>query len=490
MRRLVIPLVLIVIAAGCTAPGADVAPADVIDEDPNVTVVARPAASADGDGAAVPAPDVGASPAVVLPPPARLPFGEPVELPLLDGFGGGEPNIAALPDGTLFATSPTGAAPPNALEGGGYLWRSTDGGATWDMLRGPDCPAACAFCSCDSDVVASEDGWVYYTDWWIAGFAGPGNYLVERSSDGGETWEATPITTREALLSLVDRQWLVAGADGFVGLFYSYRLFNAGLPLSDLQSGVHAVFSMDHGATWGQPVVVLAGGAWQIAHPQMMPDGSIVMPYGLVPDANEFWRDPSVVMLAVSTDQGLTWEHREVAKAPEGFDNLWAVQAAVDARGAVHVAWSARVDDDHMATYVATSRDAGVTWTAPLALRSNGGNFLPWAATFGNDTVAVGWYGGDATGDPAGSKSDALWFAFVAQSTDGGETFVVQRVSDDPVKEGDLCPRGAACEGDRELLDYVSMVYDAQGNLHYAFARSEDDVAHTLVATALTGASA
>ncbi|HVM45407.1 MAG TPA: sialidase family protein, partial [Candidatus Thermoplasmatota archaeon] len=193
---------------------------------------------------------------------------------------------------------------------------------------------------------------------------------------------------------------------------------------------------------------------------------------------------PSSVMLAVSTDGGATWEHREVAEAPEGFDNLWAVQADVDASGAIHVAWAARVDDERMATYVATSRDLGRTWTTPLALRDAGLNFLPWVAAFGDSTVAVGWYGGDATGEPDKAPADALWYAYVAQSTDGGASFVVQRVSDTPVKKGELCPKGGACRGDRELLDYVSLAYDANGDLHYAYAVSEKDVARTLVATA------
>jgi hypothetical protein len=136
-----------------------------------------------------------------------------------------------------------------------------------------------------------------------------------------------------------------------------------------------------------------------------------------------------------------------------------------------------------MATYVATSRDVGQTWTAPLALRAAGLNFLPWIATRGNNTVAVGWYGGDATGDALKAEGD--WFAYVAQSVDGGNTFAVQKVDDEPVKTGKLCPKGAACGSDRELLDYVSLTYAPDGALHYAYARSHDGVAQTLVSTAL-----
>lgn len=472
-------LLVLAILAGCTSPAADVAPAqDDGPLDEGVEVVSRTNASAPAPTVA--SPGTAPSQPVVLPPPRRVPFGLPVELPLVGAIGAGEPNIAALPDGALFVTSPTGLqAKPNALEGAAYLWRSTDGGATWDTLRAPDPgPAGVGpFCSCDADVVSSPDGTVYFSDWW------DGNYMMEASADGGETWTSNPFLTREATPFVrVDRQWLVAGEGGFVGLFYSYfaQLVDVpGAPLSELASGVHAVFSTDGGASFGQPLVVVDHGV-QIAHPRMLPDGTLVMPYGDMPGS---WRDAGAVMLAVSKDQGASWEHVQVAEVPEGFDNLWAVQGDVDATGAVHVGWAARVDDDVMATYLSTSRDLGQTWTAPLALRAEGLNFLPWVAATGNGTVAVGWYGGDATGDP--SEADAPWYAYVAESRDGGETFAVHRVSEDPVKEGALCPRGASCAGDRELLDYVSLVYDASGNLHYAFARSDGGVAQTLVATAL-----
>ena len=471
-------LFALLLLAGCTTSASDVVPAELPTADPDVAVVARSAPATSTNGSAPVSAD---SPAGALPLPARVPFAPPVALPMVDGIGGGEPNIAALPDGTLFVTAPSGLQmSPNAASGAAYLWRSRDNGTTWETLREPIAgPMGLgAFCSCDSDVVTSPDGWVYFSDWWNGG------YLVEASPDGGDTWTSMPIATREGLVLVnVDRQWLVAGDDGVVGLFYShFSRIEPGLPLpvNDLDSGVHAVFSTDHGQTWGEPVIVKSGGDWQIAHPRMMPDGAIVMPYGLTDASESYWRDPSMVMLALSKDGGATWEHLPVAEAPEGFDNLWAVQADVDATGAIHVGWSARVDDDIMATYVATSRDLGQTWTEPLALRAEGLNFLPWVATFGESTVAVGWYGGNATGDP--TEADDEWFAYVAESTDGGESFVVHRVSDAPVKVGSLCPRGAACGGDRELLDYVSMVYDATGAMHYAFARSQDGVAVTLVA--------
>jgi hypothetical protein len=134
-------------------------------------------------------------------------------------ISGAEPNLAFLEDGTVFVTAPAfrnGKA--NLHEGAAYLWRSTDQGASWDVLRSPSAQGPLSFCTCDADVVTSPDGWVYYTDWWITP-AGQ-NFVVEASGDGGATWQSTPLTTTDT--RRMDRQWLIAGEDGFVGLFYSY----------------------------------------------------------------------------------------------------------------------------------------------------------------------------------------------------------------------------------------------------------------------------
>lgn len=415
---------------------------------------------------------------------------------------GAEPNIAILPDGTIFITAVAGGQErPNALEGAAWLWRSTDGGATWETLREPfratplgtpTLPGtARPFSSSDADIVANRDGWVYYTDWWnwgapVAGAPRAGNYLVERSGDGGETWESATITIPDP--TAIDRQWLLAGENGFVAIFYAY--FHpaenvAGIPFGTDIMSIKAVRSTDHGETWetGEPVTVVPpeqGVGYQIAHPSILADGTLLMPYGYVPFQEDFWTDPSEVRLAVSVDGGGTWEQRFVAPVPEGFDNLWAVQGAADAtgldpeaRGHVYVAWTARTGET-MTVFVSRSGDGGTTWTGPHPLRAEGLNFLPWVAARGDGTVAVGWYGGDATGEPLEAPEDAAWYPYVAESRDGGRSWAVVRVSEGPVKSGAFCPYGAACGSDRELLDYVSLEYDASGRLHYAFAKSRE----------------
>ncbi len=433
--------------------------------------------------------------------------------------GGGEPNIAILPDGTLFVASPAGNSKANLHEGGAYLWRSTDMGATWTTLRQPyaadqqprEIPAG-AFCSCDSDVTTSADGWTYYVDWWIAGFFGPGNYLVEASADGGNTWTANSVPIPQNIAAGMDREWVVAGDGGFVGLFYSFfsPTPEGSLPVPafglDRQGqAIEAVFSTDHGASWSDPVSVVAASdtSYQIAHPFMAPNGTIMMPYGAVHSSGNgatFWYDASDVMLTWSTDQGKTWQSKKVGDAPLGFDNLWAVQGAVDAyTGEVTVVWAARTDgvdgdkvgkDSHLGLWVTQLGPTGDV--PPTLVRGDGQNFLPWA-TARNGTTVLGWYGGDATGDMMKAAAGSDWFAQVAIAPDGLFTqgkYTVSNVDASPVKSGPICPKGAACGGDRELLDYVSMVLDAQGHIHYTFTTSENGNPHVQVASEAVAAAA
>lgn len=448
---------------------------------------------------APPAPPVTQGPG----PPAALAFAHDIALP---GPGDGEPNIAILPDGTLFVTSPAGTAEkPNAREGSAYLWRSTDRGTTWQVLRsptvGPPPPSnpvigsTGAFCSCDADVVTSPDGWVYYVDWWIAGFVGPGNYLVEASSDGGNTWTPNSAPIPENLLASMDREWVVAGPDGFIGLFYSFfgPTPAGSIPVPaeglDRPSGeIEAIFSTDHGKTWTSPVAVVPASdeSYQIAHPRLSPDGTLWMPYGAVQPKKDFWGDPSRIMIATSKDKGKTWNQTQVADVPNGFDNLWAVQGAVDpATGQASIVWASRVDKQTETVSISQSSDLS-HWGDPVAVAPSGTNFLPWVAAR-NGTVTVGWYGSDFKGDPAKAPMGTSWYAMAARWDGTGtmaDRFVTSRVSETPVKMGAFCPRGAACGSDRQLLDYVSLDAVADGTVYYAFAATGGSgttvhVAHT-----------
>ncbi|MEO7397884.1 MAG: sialidase family protein [Ilumatobacteraceae bacterium] len=415
---------------------------------------------------------------------------------------GAEPNIAILPDGTIFITAVAGSQErPNHEQGAAWLWRSTDGGATFETLRAPVRDTSLGsvpgtrrpFGSSDADVVASPDGWIYYTDWWNYGapvvppvglpvplpvnpFARYGSYLVERSADGGATWESTSVTTLDTFGGM-DRQWLVAGPDGWVGLFYAY--FHGPNPSRPTEtpdalagySSIQAVYSTDHGATWTDPAPVVGPtneGFSQIAHPDLAADGLLWMPHGYTANGETFWTDPSEVRVALSEDLGQTWTDIKIVDVPRGFDNLWAVQGASEPDGTLHVAWAARTNDT-LTVFHAQSVDRGQTWSAPDALRADGTSFLPWVAATAGE-VAVSWYGSEVTGDPSEAADDAQWRLHVAVRRDG----VWRNTTTEPVKIGPMCGKGASCAGNRELLDYAGLAFAPDGALHTTFATSRE----------------
>lgn len=412
---------------------------------------------------------------------------------------GAEPNIAVLPDGTIFIVAAAAGSHerPNAAEGAAWLWRSTDDGQTWQTLQRPQrdslpgtmVPARRPFWSFDADVVASPDGWVYYSDFWHWGYGyggGAGSFLVERSGDGGKTWESTSLTTLDTIGGL-DRQWLVAGPKGFLGLFYSYS--NGGNPTrpGDLDrwlstpsaSSIEAMFSNDHGRTWTKPGPVVppsARGYYYIGHPRLLDDGTLWMPYGFTA-AGDSWVDPSEVRVAVSKDHGTTWTSHKVADVPGGFDSIWPIQGASDHRGVFHVAWAAR-EGEHMTIRYGSSSDRGETWTTPRALSHPGLALLPWIAARGDGEVAVGWYGSNATGNAAKAPAATEWFAFVARRFHDQAPFLLATTQPAPVKVGPLCPRGSECVN--ELLDYLGVEFSPSGTLLAAYTTSREVAARPI----------
>ncbi|MGQ0537285.1 MAG: hypothetical protein ACT4PT_14580 [Methanobacteriota archaeon] len=427
---------------------------------------------------------------------------------------GAEPVIAALADGTLFIAAKAGDQErPNLVEGAGWLWRSDDRGSTWSILREPmhATPLGTApgtrgpFGSLDPDVVTSPDGWVYYLENWGAraparpppGVPSPivaQNYLVERSSDGGRSRDPVTITATDALepTAVTDRPWLAAGPDGRLGLYYLF--IDRTQSLVGNGAGVtRAVFSADHGETWGEPVDVTprrTGHVHLHARPLVV-GGTIFVPYldiGPLAPGRAGVDLPAAVRVAVSPDDGRSWESFFVAAVPEGTGNLLPLQGAADAKGRLFLGWAARAGEN-MALFFTEGSADGHTWNPPVAIQANGTHFQPWLAARGDGQVAVAWYGGDSTGDPEDAADDAPWFAFAATRDGEDSPWRIGHASEEPVKTGPICVRGGGCTSNHELLDNLGLTYDTSGVLHLAFARSReiDGVKAGLVMYARTG---
>ena len=409
-----------------------------------------------------------------------LPFLPEVKLPA-DGAGA-EPNLAVLPDGTLFVAARGGrTAETDPARGNAWLWRSQDHGATWERLRGPSptpTPAgnATIFGEDDADVATSPDGWVYFAVSKVA-TSPANNLLVEASPDGGATWKSTPFATSDGFTS-IDRQWLVAGADGFVALVYAYYP-EVGNNLQDIVGSVtgnstmsiQAILSHDHGKTWSDPVHVIGplhGREALHGKPVVLTTGELAVPYVDAPWNH--WNDPATLRVGLSSNHGQSWTSVEVAPIRQSIGAMWATQVAVDATGHLYLVWNERFGDE-IQLHLATSGDDGKSWTAPTLVVAEGLNIEPWVAARADGEVAVSWYGTVARGDPQNVTAETPWFAMAALSVDGGATWREGKGNETAVKLGPLCT-GSHCGANHELLDYASVAFDADGRLHYAYARS------------------
>jgi hypothetical protein len=385
-----------------------------------------------------------------------------------------EPRIAALPDGTLFVSAPTGFQSGfNAMTGAAYLWRSTDDGLSWETLRSPQAGSgAVAWCSCDSDVTTSPDGWVYSSDWWLAS-PGVGNFQVEASPDGGATWTSTPVTMPMA--TNIDRQWLAAGPDGLVVLTYSftppYRLgLVDGQPQGGFDREIWAVTSQDHGQTWSAPsqVVDFAPGAFNhAAHPFILADGTILVPDGFVPGGVNGWDQPTEVRLYRSTDAGTSWTYSVAAHVPQGMHYVWSLQGATDGTRHVDLVWTALGEGGVEALWTVASDDAGLSWAEPEMLVAAGANYYPWIDERPDGSAAIVWYGNASlAGEPV--RGDE-WFAMVGLRAGPAGPWTIGRADALPVKVGNVCV--SACDGDNELRDFLSVTLAADGMAHVAYMR-------------------
>jgi hypothetical protein len=131
-------------------------------------------------------------------------------------------------------------------------------------------------------------------------------------------------------------------------------------------------------------------------------DGTVYVP-------KRFAGEPEV---AVSHDEGLSWQRVQVAQNGSGGETP---RMALDDRGNVFYTW---VSAWHL-PFLAYSRDDGRTWSAPIALAPPGLREadIPRVAALGNGRVAVAYMG--STDAPGSAPYYAYCDGLLSECTDG-----------------------------------------------------------------------
>lgn len=209
--------------------------------------------------------------------------------------------------------------------------------------------------------------------------------------------------------------------------------------------------------------------------------------------------------LAFSTDAGLTWHYQLV---PNTSGGRWDPSIAIARDGATLYYAYAEQDDalgDRQRVIKGTLvKGPGVTagcsptpciaWDAasdvdlatPVGLRNT---VFSTVVAGDADRATVIFHGttrGGASGDRAamGSADDdataakaannAIWHLWAASTLDGGAHWAVRNMTpNDPTQRGSVCDQGTTCSSspnERNMLDFMDAVLDAQGNVVMSFA--------------------
>lgn len=411
----------------------------------------------------------------------------------------GEPIIEIDPNGRVYTCGPTGFS-----QAEDYWQVSEDGGDQFHLLgeppRGQQSLGGGGDCALTTSPTENETGFhrVAYN-----GLSGLLEFATAASDDGGHTIESNAASFVGAG---VDRQWIVATSDERV-----FLNFNRIVPTRQ----VELCTSTDGGLTYPSCQVVgpspLFPGPLRSIPAEQNPFGDepiVYFPWTDGADADH----PDMVLLAVSLDDGETWNNCVISTTSGQAGNSFAVADHDGAGEAIYTAFGDKADFN---TYLSTVRvdeldrcDGGVEDPAVFKEIELGSErvvvnregvpttVFPWVAAGGEPgRVAVAFYGtptdvaADLVQNPDRIDDDRTWDVYVNQSLNAlsaHATFSQVRATTHPNHYDQICLLGLGCTagGDRSLVDFFAMEYNpVNGELVVVFNRAHKrpgDVAGTV----------
>lgn len=379
-----------------------------------------------------------------------------------------EPSIRIAEDGTIYSCA------PNGLGHGTDVWRSKDGGKSFQFLgRDVQEPTKLVVRSVggdlgggDCDLAVDPDGTIYLVDLWL------GSVSVSSSRDRGETWMGVPVSHAAAP---VDRPWAAAGNSGELFILAAQATAYSDYADAPNPSGLWVIRSTDGGLTFPQQVKAVSNDQRIGFYGNIVfAGGSLYFPYFSPLDS-----EARALMVAASHDRGMTWSSHEVARqkvAQNGcFATLWFPSLAADETRGVYVAWAldnpltGRVD-----LFFASSSDGGETWNDPQMLADRpGARVIPGIAVEEKGHVGIVWYETNTvtriedTTSPSDlpvtafcdwvDAEEAEWhvhYAFSARGDKPNPEFLETIVSPIPVHKGPLA---------RPFAEVLQVDFDPQG---------------------------
>lgn len=277
-----------------------------------------------------------------------------------------EPMVVERPDGTLFVA---GYGSPHPT-----LWKSIDRGTNWrsvDVGRN-------AVGNSDVDLAVARDGTLYFISMLYDRTVNEGRQIsVGVSTNGGVNWLWTTLSSHR----FDDRPWIDVAPDGVV-----HVIWNDG-------EGVWHVLSRDRGLTWKKTGRVHDHGG--SSHLAVGPRGEVAV---RITPASASGRkfDPGVDLIAVSSDDGATWQKHAAPGdrewLPPDVDDpaatpRWVEPLAWDEAGRLYSLWTGKAG-----VQLARSNDRGVTWSSWSVTKPAVQSFYPYLIARGRGQLAATWF--------------------------------------------------------------------------------------------------
>jgi hypothetical protein len=189
--------------------------------------------------------------------------------------------------------------------------------------------------------------------------------------------------------------------------------------------------------------------------------------------------DPSVIASGNLDRKNVNW-HDSFARVKGHWETGQLFPAiAQDSAGNLYATWSEYPSGSNGGTptgpgviKMSVSRDGAAHWSAPITVSPANlhQDVMPWITAGSNGRVGIAWYGsttGATDGHWASDYADkAVWdvyYAVTTNATSKHPRFGVTKVSDHPVKYGNISTGGLTGSSDRSLGDYMQVQMGLHG---------------------------